>query len=98
MEREEMIERLKRGEDPLEVSIIAWEGKQRALPQRYFLNMSQGVCALCHTSNGMCKGCIIRKHTGRMMCKDTPYRDCVIEPTRYNAGRMIMFLKSLRED
>lgn len=97
MDREEMIARIQKWEDPLELSIEAWEDKQKRLPNN-FVEMSSGTCALCYIRGISCTFCIICEYTGESGCRGTPYRDCVLEPTKYNAGRMIAFLKSLRED
>ena len=92
MNRQEMIRRIKEGEDPLKLSIESWE-------ERRDTGQSSGVCALCYTQmpRGLCTTCIVRKHTGKMGCRGTPYYDYLENPTRYNASRMITFLKSLRE-
>ena len=91
MHRQEMIRRLKEGEDPLEVSIIAWEEERETLGGK-----DSSTCALCYTAEG-CDDCIIPDTTGYVACVNTPYGDYDEEPTRLNASRMITFLKSLRE-
>ena len=97
MNREEMIRRLDAGEDPLEVSIVKWE-EQRDCDVG--LDLSPDTCALCHTQPipRSCLICTIRNYTGHSGCTGTPYSDYVCNPTKYNAGRMVMFLKSLREE
>ena len=97
MYRKEMIAGILEGKDPLELSIEAWEEKRRALPSN-FVEMSGSNCALCYVSKILCPTCVIANHTKEILCRGTPHRDCVIEPTKYNAGRMIAFLKSPRED
>lgn len=98
MERDEVIRRVQGGENLLELSIEAWEDKRETLPNK-FADMSSDACALCSTRDVWgCSICVITKYTGKPLCRGTPYRNCVSNPTKYNASRMVMFLKSLRED
>jgi hypothetical protein len=92
MHRQEMIRRLKEGEDPLEVSILGWKDTRETLE-----NKDSSTCALCYITNDNCDDCVIAEHTGFIACLDTPYGDYDEDPTRLNASRMITFLKSLRE-
>ena len=100
MNREEMIRRLDAGEDPLEVSIVKWEEERDMCDEDNVLDISPGTCALCHTQPipRSCLICVIRNYTGLSGCIGTPYSDYVCNPTKHNAGRMVMFLKSLREE
>ena len=98
MDREEMIRRLDSGEDPLEVEIVSWENNRHMEPCN--VDVSASMSALCQTQPivGICSICVVFKHTGAGGCYGTPYSDYVQNPTKYNAGRMVMFLKSLREE
>ena len=96
MNRKEMIKLLKMGDSPLEVSIMKWEENRDTLAN----DVSPFTCALCCTQPILinCSTCIIFKHTKLGGCRGTPYSDYVKNPTKYNAGRMVTFLKSLRGD
>ena len=96
MNRKEMIKLLKTDVSPLEVSIMKWEENRDTLAN----DVSVGTCALCHTQliPRNCSVCVVFKHTALGGCRGTPYSDYVKNPTKYNAGRMVTFLKSLRED
>lgn len=94
MDRIEMLTHLADGLDPLEVSIIKWEENR----DTDCTEANPETCALCYTQPipRNCSVCIVYKHTGYGSCFGTPYADYVKNPTRYNASRMIAFLKSLR--
>lgn len=92
MEIEEMLERLKKGESPLELSIESWEDRRE-----HMAGAGSESCALCK-ANPSCEGCVIYKATGEEDCMESPYEDFYFHPTKYNASRMVMFLKSLREE
>ena len=68
MNRTEMLEKLKVGEDPLEISIKKWrdivegEGKDNGVKN----------CALCKVYEGCC-GCPVKSETGLKYCDGTPY-------------------------
>lgn len=93
MDREEMIRRLDAGEDPLEVSIVKWEEIRDGSTG----GIKSSTCALCWNCNEHCNKCVVYKDTGRRVCHGTPWYDYARNKTKYSAGRMVMFLKSLRE-
>lgn len=95
MNREEMITRVDAGEDPLEVSIVKWEEiRDNSIES----DVGSQTCALCYIQPlNSCSICVIRNYTELGGCLGTPYGHYVCDPTKYNAGRMVMFLKSLRE-
>lgn len=100
LNRKEMLARLEKGEDALELSIEKWQdivdGKGEDL-------LSQN-CALCEI-DGMqtdknpdldeCRSCIIFKKTGKSNCLGTPYYD--IKDEKERALKELEFLKSLRK-
>lgn len=100
MDREEMIRQLNNGEDPLEVSIVKWEQERDMDDEEDVFNVSPDTCALCYVQPipRTCTLCVIRNYTTCSSCIGTPYYDYVTNPTKYNAGRMVAFLKSLREE
>ena len=111
MNRTEMLRRLEKGEDPLEISIQKWQdivdGKGK--------NDGDRNCALCERfSNSIfewndCGGCPIKRITKRRYCKNTPliayehYSDYVdnfdVDDSILNALAQaeLDFLKSLRK-
>ena len=100
MNREEMIRRLDAGEDPLEVSIVKWEFLRDMRDEiEEYIEINSTTCALCWDCNTNCdEGCVIYNHTNKVACHSTPYSNYAMDTTKYNAGRMVMFLKSLREE
>lgn len=97
MNRKQMLARLKKGEDPLELSIEKWQdivdGKGR--------DYGYKNCALCETYFE-CKGCPI--DTGRQPfgCWGTPYDNYQYANStrarREAASKELEFLKSLRKN
>jgi len=83
MEREDMLERLKAGEDPLDLSIEKWqdiingEGRDGA----------GANCALCETIDMGCKGCVVNEDTGNG-CHGTPYDRYRSHTTKTSVKRM----------
>lgn len=100
MNREEMLKRLKAGEDPLELSIQKWKD----------ITNGKGVdnggenCALCE-KYGCLKGCPVYEKTGVIQCGKTPYIQYHItkvlrvydELVRSYALEELEFLESLRK-
>jgi len=104
MDRKEMLKRLEKGEDPLELSIEKWQdivdgkdkGKEHGLRN----------CALCEKyCDTACKGCPISAKTSRRLCYETPYME-FSEAISENqpqkvlkriAKKEVKFLKSLRK-
>ena len=106
MDRKEMLERLEKGEDALELSIKKWEdvvqGKGRGL--------GASNCALCQIylverTTDFCKGCPVCEKTSYTNCVKTPYTEYELayEQKRPDeelieiAKRELEFLKSLRK-
>ena len=77
MKREEMLRRLERGENPLDLSIQKWQDivdclqKIRSV-QEFDEDLEQGRdnCALCETFPD-CKGCPVYEKTGYPYCAGT---------------------------
>jgi len=72
MTRSEMLRRLRRGEDPRDLSEEKWDN----------IRHGKGVdrldenCALCEEYFGKaCEGCIVYIKTGKRACNNTPYRE-----------------------
>jgi hypothetical protein len=92
MNRREMLQRLKDGESPLEVSIQKWQD----IVDGTGINESSDNCALCETTDTTCDNCLIQIKTG-ISCRKTPYSLYCKRPTKSNAQAELDFLKSLRE-
>ena len=97
MNRAEMLKRLKKGEDPLELSIMKWQnivdGKGR--------NYGSDNCALCETHKA-CAECIMpRERETYGACDFSPYMDyqCATSTKQRKeaAKKELKFLKSLRK-
>ena len=100
MDRKEMLARLKKGENPLELAIQKWrdivEGKGK----------DEGVynCALCEVHED-CETCPIFEKTKEWDCQNTPYiayRDAIEASKskrvlKARAKKELEFLKSLRK-
>jgi len=98
MDREEMLKRLKKGEDPLELSIEKWQdivdGKGG--------DDGPKNCALCEVYV-WCHGCPVSEKTGSSSCDDTPYNQyshashgTPKEHLKTLAKKEVKFLKSLK--
>jgi len=105
MNRTEMLERLERGEDPLELSIQKWEDIVNGVGE----DEGRYNCALCYVYYDKdCKGCPVKERTGHDSCDGTPYRawgrcrrEHLMEkgnPCREIALQELDFLKSLRKE
>jgi len=98
MNREEMLARLKKGEDPLELSIEKWQdivdGKGEEL--------GEDNCALCQVSKVICSDCPVFKKTKQEACCGTPYSDFTStyeeDERKKLAKKELAFLKSLRKE
>ena len=98
MNRTEMLRRLKKGEDPLEISIQKWQdivdGKGK--------DLGSNNCALCEKFNNSefnCHGCAVQQKTKRLGCRGSPY-EIVTDETKISkslAQEELEFLKSLRK-
>ena len=100
MDRKEMLARLKKGEDPLELSIEKWkdivEGKGEDVAT---LN-----CALCEVHKD-CKTCPIFEKSNEHDCHNTPYVTYQMaiatnkneKVVKARAKKELEFLKSLRK-
>ncbi len=93
MDRTEMLKRLGKGEDPLELSIEKWQDIVDGKGEN-----NGGVnCALCELHLFLdCKGCPIFLKTGLTSCGGTPYT-WFIHPSKEAAIAELEFLKSLRK-
>ena len=103
MKRKEMLARLKKGEDPLELSIEKWQDIVDGKGE----DLQYANCALCEADEQAlaktndekeCEGCIVCKKTGSPNCWATPYLDYYMNPTKSNAKKEVKFLKSLRKE
>jgi len=81
MNREEMLRRLRAGEDPLDLSIEKWKDivvylQKIQSAKEFDESLEEGMrnCALCETFRD-CKGCPIFEETGTSDCKNTSYYD-----------------------
>jgi len=112
MTREEMLKRLKTGEDPLDLSIEKWErvvkhlsGSTRFKEYDRKVEMEASNCALCFVyARYKCNGCPVKKATGYGCCNKTPYesfrearRDQNLKGMRKAAVAELEFLKSLKK-
>ena len=101
MDREEMLARLKAGEDPLELSIEKWqdivEGKGD--------DLTIENCALCelhnHAEDDDCLECPIYQATGQRYCYGTPYQSYCLSSDKEKLLKIakdeLEFLKALRK-
>ena len=110
MNREEMLRRLKAGEDPLDLSIEKWEdivnhlkSIRRASDFDESLEAQGDNCGLCEVHEG-CRSCPVCKRTGRENCSGTPYWEFRLAWRRYDlramriaAERELEFLISLKK-
>ena len=112
MTREEMLKRLKAGEDPLDLSIEKWNrvvkhlsGITRFEEYDWEVEMEASNCALCFVyARYKCNGCPVKKATGYGSCNKTPYESFRIarmgknlEGMRKAAIAELEFLKSLKK-
>jgi len=82
MNREEMLKRLKAGEDPFDLSIEKWKDIVDCLEKIHSvkefdseLEQSEEKCPLCIAFPEDCGGCPICEETGVPDCLNTPYYD-----------------------
>ena len=62
----------------LRKSIEHWEDNLRKAKEQQLPDISADSCALCSLFfRKNCEGCPIQQHTGKTICKDTPYYDVV---------------------
>ena len=105
MNRKEMLERLAKGESPLELSIQKW----RDIVDEKGIDESGENCALCETVKddmGSCQNCVIAQAVNDEGCQSTPYYDyCKAldfgedkKTLRKLAKKELAFLKSLRKE
>ena len=110
MYRNEMLTRLKKGEDSLEVSILKWvdvvkhvDSIEKFGEYEYAVERSGVNCALCEI-NLFCDTCIVSRRIGQNQCSETPYYDYTDAVTRHDleamrlaARKELAFLKGLRK-
>lgn len=100
MTRENMLRRLKKGDDPLEISIKKWKDIEKGKGRNY----GQNNCALCEADGRgkphPCDLCVVMRDTGTDQCGATPYSDyCKASTTtkrKQYARQMRLFLEGLR--
>lgn len=94
MDRVEMLKRLGKGEDPLELSIEKWQDIADGKGE----NLGAYNCALCevYLYKG-CRGCFVYEKTKLESCVGTPYYDVSPFLTKKEALKELEFLKSLRK-
>jgi len=111
MNREEMLKRLRAGEDPLDLSIEKWKdivnhlkSIHRASDFDDNLEAQGDNCALCEVHEG-CQSCPVYERTGRGDCGGTPYwefnvawRRCDLKAMWTAAERELKFLISLKKE
>ena len=112
MTRKEMIERLMKGEDPLDLGIEKWRDIVEHLEkissfEEYDERFEKGQynCALCELYlKNKCIECPVKITTGRKECRNTPYHRfwCAwgirdLEGMREAAIAKLEFLKSLKK-
>jgi len=105
MEREEMLERIEKGEDLLEISIQKWQDIVDGVGEE---NGTHN-CALCQaywmSSNDICTECPVFMQTGFRFCGGTPYDDYTeAESENADSGALrelareeLAYLQSLRD-
>ena len=101
MNRKEMLARLKKGEDPLEISIAKWEDLAKGKNMGKYGSIN---CALCYLyDKNDCNGCVIAE-AGYEGCLGTPYEeyydayeDADEDTLKAIAQKEVEFLKSLRK-
>ena len=97
MTRKTMLRRLRRGDDPLMLSIRKWEDIVKGTGK----DEGNGNCALCARFRADdCVECPVQEHTGESGCSGTPYEDFKwAEGATYHsleaALQELTFLKSL---
>ena len=111
MTREEMLKRLKAGEDPLDLSIEKWKDIVEHLNQiskieEYNKELQQGAnnCALCEVYGYSYEHCPVYIATKGMSCRNTPYPEFVsaeyhglLNKMKIKAKEELEFLKSLKK-
>jgi len=111
MNREEMLKRLKAGEDPLDLLIEEWKDIVNHLNEiqrveDFNIEFEEGMenCVLCKIYEG-CLSCPIYNLTGRKHCHGTPYYEfkkalfyCNLERMRVAAKRELKLLINLKKD
>lgn len=101
MNREEMLKHLENDTSPLEVSIMKWEElRNNPTCSNDIGSETCGLCNDCSRSGHgiICEKCVVFHHTHEHGCKYTPYEHFAMNRTKYNASRMVAFLKSLRNE
>jgi len=112
MTRKEMLEKLKTGEDPLDLSIEKWRDIVEHLNkisnfEEFDKEIEMGAhnCALCEAYfDGSCIKCPVKILTGEAECQGTPFKKFNkayiaedLEGMRKAARAELEFLKSLKE-
>lgn len=103
MDANEVVKRLKKGEDPLELAVEKWQRIVDGTGE----NFGIANCALCHIyAINKCRGCPVYEATREPYCAFTPYDDYSLEQCedfpdpqklKEHAIRELEFLKSLRK-
>lgn len=89
MTEQDVTDRLKAGEDPLELSIEKWNNIIYTLENNEIPNeFASSNCALCHKylyqSLMLCKGCPVYLQTERVGCNGTPFEKYGLTYLDYN--------------
>ena len=100
-----MLARLKKGENPLEVSIAKWEDIAKGKDMDDFGGYNCALCYVIQRGDNICKGCPIFEKTGETDCWGTPfekYEDAWDNRANKRtlkaiAKKELEFLKSLRK-
>ena len=96
MNREEMLKRLRKGEDPLDLSIQKW----RDIVDGKGVDDGMKNCALCEKFNKFegCYGCPVAEKTGQCFCEGTPYERIGYPISKRLALAELRFLESLKKE
>jgi len=94
MNREEMLARLERGEDPLHLSLDKWYDLFCHLISIHSISEYDPSlqddslnCALCEVHKS-CRGCPIARYTNALFCRGTPFSDFQLAYTHRNLNEM----------
>lgn len=86
-----MLDRLAKGEDPIDIAILKYEGIIKG--ERAY----SGTCALCEVYKD-CYGCPVMRKTGRQGCNGTPFWSWFNNQSINNARKFLEFLKELKKE
>ncbi len=91
MKRPKMLDRLARGENPIDIAII--KAEEMVLGKRVYSH----TCALCEVYKD-CYECPVKRKTGLQGCKGTPFWDWFDARTVESAIKWLEFLKEIKRE